>query len=1213
MAGSLGDLIVRVGADIDGFHTGMQEVSRTLNGIGRDADSMSAGFQRVGSKMSDVGTRMSVAITGSLTGIAGIATTVFSGFEREMNRVSALGDITGASLERLKGQAMQLGADTQFSARQAAQGMGELAASGFNAQQIFEAMPAVLALAASGELEVGRAAEISSNIMAGFGIAAKDVGPAIDVIAKAAAAGSLSVGDLGEALKFVGPIAKTAGVGFQEVTAAITLLSNAGIKGEQGGTGLRGFLATLLDPSVDAAKRLKELGISALDTTGKLKPLADIIEQFQKSGATAGDMFKIFTNVGATTASALINTGADALRNLTKELDNSNGAAQKMSETLMHGVGGAAERMRGSIETAAIALGNALAPAVINLAELVESLANKGAQAATWFGQLPAPVQQTAIALAGLAAAAGPAVWVLGQLITSVGTVGGAVVAGLVAIEPAMVRAGSAAAAWVAGLTGMAAASTTAGVALAALQGAAVATGVALGAVAVYKLGEGAVGWYKATKDLSAATSEHEKATQRLAESLAKQGVVIERGKMPLEEWEKKLAAAAIKIGDAKKATDDHAGSLQNHAAAVGTATKAVDGLTKAYQTLKIESFAQSVKDLDEAQRAYDRIFAAFQNGKATIIDMQRAWESLHKAQKDAGVSLDGLDKIQAGERLAKNLALAVDQTELLRQGAARATEEFNRLSLTSPIFQRTAELMNKMPADLAALNAALREFPDLDAKMNSAVNTYNVLLSSGIATRSQLLQSEKAALEEIFKFYEREGIAIPAEEKARYAELEKLLGQHVANQDQHLKKFREQVSTIWTDFSKGVADAVLSGKDFFDKLGTITKDFGKAAIRLMTETAMEPVEKALNNLMDKTVGKLMEVVGNLISKGVDKLIGLITKPLDSLVEKFSDALASKVSSKISDAVLGTGATAGKAAGGVGGAGGAVGSAASGLSGVVNMITGAATAISSIVGNFQMMGMSKDLGEMGRTLIKIENITRDTLILQNAHLPKLTHIWEYFWNQQLGVIAEMRDAVKSGVELLGRLLEKFAAVPALAAGGIVTRPTLAFVGEGGESEAVIPLSMLGSLGGGIDAESTNRITGAIWGSGDGVVAAVDRAATTTAAAAGAAAQAAYSFGPAGARAAAAGAPASATQPYWITQIREPATAAAKMGPVAAPTFGPLDVSMAAPMRSSWTSEAVPITRSPISIGNLTINAPTSDPKGLADAFVQELDSWGVRM
>src|SRR5690606_5063865 len=113
---------------------------------------------------------------------------------------------------------------------------------------------------AAGQLEIAQAADIAAKIMAGMGVEADNLGGAIDVLTKAMTTANTDLLQLGDAMKFIGPVAKTAGIAFEEVAAAVQLLSNAGIQGEMAGTTLRTGLLSLTSPGAEAAAKLKELG-----------------------------------------------------------------------------------------------------------------------------------------------------------------------------------------------------------------------------------------------------------------------------------------------------------------------------------------------------------------------------------------------------------------------------------------------------------------------------------------------------------------------------------------------------------------------------------------------------------------------------------------------------------------------------------------------------------------------------------------------------------------------------------------------------------------------------------------------------------------------------------------------------------------------------------------------------------------------------------------
>lgn len=185
----------------------------------------------VGNMTKSIGAGMTKFVTVPLMGMAGLALKIGGDFEEQMSRVKAISGATGDAFEALREQAIDLGASTAFSAKEAADGMENLASAGFTATEIMEAMPGLLDLAAVSGGDVGMAAEYASSTLRGFNIAAEDAGHVADVFARAAADTNAEVVDMGYAMKYVAPVANAMGISLEETAAAIGIMSDAGIKG----------------------------------------------------------------------------------------------------------------------------------------------------------------------------------------------------------------------------------------------------------------------------------------------------------------------------------------------------------------------------------------------------------------------------------------------------------------------------------------------------------------------------------------------------------------------------------------------------------------------------------------------------------------------------------------------------------------------------------------------------------------------------------------------------------------------------------------------------------------------------------------------------------------------------------------------------------------------------------------------------------------------
>jgi hypothetical protein len=134
---SLGNLLISIGADLTAFNAAMGDLDGRLSEAEKSASNSWSGFEALAGRLKDVGSTLTAAITVPLVGIGAASATAFAGFEASLNKVAALADgITKEQLAKLHDQAIKLGADTQFSAKQAADGMAELAAAGYNATQV---------------------------------------------------------------------------------------------------------------------------------------------------------------------------------------------------------------------------------------------------------------------------------------------------------------------------------------------------------------------------------------------------------------------------------------------------------------------------------------------------------------------------------------------------------------------------------------------------------------------------------------------------------------------------------------------------------------------------------------------------------------------------------------------------------------------------------------------------------------------------------------------------------------------------------------------------------------------------------------------------------------------------------------------------------------------------------------------------------------------
>jgi TP901 family phage tail tape measure protein len=255
-------------------------------------------------------------MVGAMFGVAGAAAVIkftkeivklHAEFSFMMSRVKALTGATDKQQESLKKLAREMGATTMFTAKESGEAMQFLAMAGLEVNEVMEALPKTLELAAAGNIDLASAADIATNVMSAYNMEAKELGRVNDIIANTATSANTNVTEFAEAFKMVGPIAKNAGQSIEDVAAGIGILANNGIKGTMAGTALRTMMAKLLKPSDDAAEILKKHGITVLDAAGNMRRMNDILKDMNDVGLTVTDMFKIFDLRAAGAATILKN------------------------------------------------------------------------------------------------------------------------------------------------------------------------------------------------------------------------------------------------------------------------------------------------------------------------------------------------------------------------------------------------------------------------------------------------------------------------------------------------------------------------------------------------------------------------------------------------------------------------------------------------------------------------------------------------------------------------------------------------------------------------------------------------------------------------------------------------------------------------------------------------------------------------------------------
>lgn len=253
--------------------------------------------------------------------VLGQAIRQVASFQAALNGLAAVSNATEEQMRQLEKQARTLGATSMFSAQQAAEGQRFLAQAGFSVNEILSATPGILKLATAGGLDLARAADIASNVLGGMRLEVEELNRVNDVLAATAARSNTSIEQLGQALSFAAPFAAGAGISIEEASAAIGVLSDAGIQASRAGTGLVGVIRQLSKVTTEGERVLNKYGLSTEDVNIESRGLLPVLESLRKANLSTGDAIALFGSEAGAAAQILVQSYRGAIEGATGEAD----------------------------------------------------------------------------------------------------------------------------------------------------------------------------------------------------------------------------------------------------------------------------------------------------------------------------------------------------------------------------------------------------------------------------------------------------------------------------------------------------------------------------------------------------------------------------------------------------------------------------------------------------------------------------------------------------------------------------------------------------------------------------------------------------------------------------------------------------------------------------------------------------------------------------
>ena len=310
-----------------------------------------------------------------LAGLAQSSVGVGMTFDASMSQVAATMGTTVDQISNLTKVAKEMGSTTKFTATQAADALNYLALAGYDANKAAEVLPSVLNLAAAGGMDLAYASDLVTDAMASLNLEAnkQNVDDFGNKLAMAASKANANVSQLGEAILTVGGTAANLKGGTTELTTALGLLANVGIKSAEGGTHLRNIILALQSPTDDAAKKMQALGLQVYDAQGNMRGLDEILGDLNAAmqGMTQGQkdsiINQLFNKTDLAAVNGLLAAQGEQWDTLAAQIDAADGAMGQMAETQIDNLQGAMTILSSAFEGLQLAVYDELEPTLTDV------------------------------------------------------------------------------------------------------------------------------------------------------------------------------------------------------------------------------------------------------------------------------------------------------------------------------------------------------------------------------------------------------------------------------------------------------------------------------------------------------------------------------------------------------------------------------------------------------------------------------------------------------------------------------------------------------------------------------------------------------------------------------------------------------------------------------------------------------------------------------
>lgn len=400
----------------DGLQREIVETEQKLKALEEQARQSGTALQEIaakGEKLKTVGDNVTnvgkkfMPVTLGVVGLGTAAVKTAADFDSAMSKVAAVSGATGSDLEALRDKAREMGEKTKFSASEAAEAMNYMAMAGWKTEDMLSGIEGVMNLAAASGEDLATTSDIVTDALTAFGLTAKDSGHFADILAAASSNANTNVSMMGETFKYCAPIAGALGFSAEDTAEAIGLMANAGIKGSQAGTSLRTIMNNLSGDVTICGSAIGEVTIATTNADGSMRDLSDILADCRTAFSGLSESEKAAAAeslVGKNAMSgflALMNAGEADINKLSSAIDNCDGSAASMAETMNDNLAGQLQILKSQLEELAISFGELLMPAIRTIVGWIQKFVD-------WLNSMDEGTRKVIVTIALVAAAIGP-------------------------------------------------------------------------------------------------------------------------------------------------------------------------------------------------------------------------------------------------------------------------------------------------------------------------------------------------------------------------------------------------------------------------------------------------------------------------------------------------------------------------------------------------------------------------------------------------------------------------------------------------------------------------------------------------------------------------------------------------------------------------------------------------------------------------------------